>query len=91
MATPYPAMWSSVRHLINLSLKKPKSFPVASGNLNSIMSVIKSFEKHPSIVKIKAKVLDTTFHFRKTSYNEVKKIISHLSIEKSLPTRRYSH
>ena len=58
-------------------------FSMANGNLDPIMSVIKSFDKHPSIVKIKAKAFDSTFHFRKTSCNEVEKIISNLNIKKS--------
>ena len=66
-----------------LNIPKPKSFPTASDNLDPIMSVIISFDKHPSIVKIKAKGFDSTFHFRKTSCNEVEKIISNLNIKKS--------
>ena len=57
-----------------LNIPKPKSFPMASDNLDPIMSVIKSFDKHPSIVKIKAKAFDSTFHYGKASCNEVKKI-----------------
>ena len=40
-----------------LNIRKPKSFPLASDNLDPIMSVIKSFDKHPSTVKIKAKAI----------------------------------
>ena len=47
------------------------------------MSVIKFFNKHPSVVKIKTKGLDSTFHSRKTSRNEVENIISNLSMKKS--------
>ena len=47
------------------------------------MSVIKSSDNHPSIVKIETKALDSTFHFRKTSGNEVEKIISKLDIKKT--------
>ena len=61
---------------------------MASENLDPIMSVIKSFNKHPSIVKIKAKALDSTFHFRKTRSNEVENIISNVNIKTS---RRYYH
>ena len=64
----------------SLNIPKFKFFPMGIENLHLIMSVIKSFDKHPSIVKIKA---DSTFHFRKTSCNEVEKIISNLSIKKS--------
>ena len=79
---------SSVRHLINFSLptlniQKPKSFPMASGNLDLIMPVIKSFDKRPSIIKTKAKALDLTFHLRKTSCNEVEKIVCNLNIKNS--------
>ena len=66
-----------------LNIPKPKPFPKASDNLDSMMSVIKSFDKDPSIFKIKAKGFDSTFHFRKTSCNEVEKIISNLNIKKS--------
>ena len=61
---------------------------MASENLDPIMSVIKYFNKHPSIVKIKAKALDSTFHFRKTRSNEVENIISNVNIKAS---RRYYH
>ena len=40
----------------------------------AIISVIKSFDKHPAIVKIITKALDPTFHFRKTSCIEAEKI-----------------
>ena len=55
---------------------------MAGVNLNPIKSVIKSFDKHQSIVKIKAKPFDLTFHFRRTSSNEVGKITSNLNIKK---------
>ena len=95
MIKPYPVTRSSVRHLINFSLMqyqdylpnlnipKPKSVQMASEHLDPIVSVIKSFDKHPSIAKIKTKTLDSTFHFRKTSCNEVEKIIGNLNIKKS--------
>ena len=56
---------------------------MANENLDPIMSVTKSFNKHPSTVKNKTKALDSTFHFGKTSRNEVEKIISVLNIKKS--------
>ena len=59
------------------------SFPMASNNLDPVMSVIKSLDKHPSIFKIKAKALNSTFHFRKASCNEVGKIIINLNIKRS--------
>ena len=65
------------------TLNTPKSFPIASDNLDPIMSVIKSFDKHQSTVKIKAEAPNSTFHFRKTSCNEVEKIISNLNIKRS--------
>ena len=74
-----------------LNIPKPKSFPMASDNLDPIMHVIKSFDKRPIIVKIKTKAFGSTFHFRKTSCNEVKKIISNRNIKKScqqdIPTK----
>ena len=38
----------------SLSIPKPKSFHMASENLEPIISVINSFDKHPGIVKTKA-------------------------------------
>ena len=57
---------------------------MASENLDPIISLIKYFDKHTSIVKIKTKVLSSTFHFRKTSCNEVEfeKIISNFNMKK---------
>ena len=55
---------------------------MASDNLDTIMSVIKSFDKHPSIVDVQAKALDSNFRFRKTSCSKVGKIVSDLNIKK---------
>ena len=66
-----------------LNIPKTKFLSMASGKYDPIMSIIKSFNKHPSIVKVKAKALDSNFHFKKTSCNEVEKIISNVSIKKS--------
>ena len=66
-----------------MNIPKPKCFWLASDNIDPIMSVIKSFDKHPSIVKIKARALDSTFPFRKTSCNEVEKTISNLNLKKA--------
>ena len=55
MEKPYPVTRSSMRHL---NIPKPKSFPLANENLDPGMSVIKSFDKRPSIIKIKTKALD---------------------------------
>ena len=44
------------------NIPKPKYFSIASENL--VMSVINSFDKHPSIAKIKTKALNSTFHFK---------------------------
>ena len=49
---------------------------MARDSLGSIMPVVKSFHKYPSIVKIKAKEFDSTFHLKKTNCNEFEKIIS---------------
>ena len=51
----------------SLNMPRPKSFLMASENLDPILSVIQSFDKHPNIIKIKTKALDSNFHFSKTS------------------------
>ena len=48
-----------------LNISKSKSFPNARNNLDPILSVIKYFDKHQSIVKIKAKEFDSSIHLRK--------------------------
>ena len=70
-----------------LNIPKPKSFPMASDNLDPIMSVIKSFDKHPSIVNIKAKEFDFTFHFRKLAVMKLKRL-SGISTLKSLANKK---
>ena len=59
------------------------SFPMVSDNLDPIMSVIKSFDKHLSIAKMTAKAFNSAINFRKTNYDEVEKIISNLNIKTS--------
>ena len=56
---------------------------MASENLDTIMSIIKSFDKQPSIVKTITKALNSTFHFRKISCNKVEKIVNNLNSKKS--------
>ena len=75
-----------MRHLINFFSNVVPTLATFD-NLDPIMTVIKSFDKQPSIVKIKAKAFNSTFHFRKTSCDEVEKIISNLNI-KSLANRK---
>ena len=47
------------------------------------MSMIKFFNKHIGIAKIKCKKFESTFHFRKTNCNVVEKNISNLNVKKS--------
>ena len=54
-----------------------------SENLEHVVSITKSFGKHASMVKIKARVFDSTFNFKKASCNEVEKIIDKLNIKKT--------
>ena len=71
------------------TLNIPKqSFPMVSGNLDPIMSVIKFPDKHASIVKIKAKVLDSTFHFRKKLAAVKLKRLSVISTLKNLANKK---
>ena len=77
-----------------MKIPKPTFFPMATKSLDPNMSVIKSFDNHPSVVKIKIKALNSTFHFRKISCKEVEKIISNLNIKMSrqqedIPTKIY--
>ena len=56
---------------------------MASENLDPIMSLIKFFDKHPSTVKIKIEVLESTFYFRKAVSNKVENVTSNLKIKNS--------
>lgn len=51
-----------------------------SEHLEPVISITKSFA---SIVKIKATAFDSTFRFRRTSCNEVEKIIDKFNIKKT--------
>ena len=79
-----------MRYLINFYLIKSPVWPdqnlsssqKAIDNLDPIVSTVKSFDKHPSKVKIKTKLPDSIFHFSKSNCNEVWKIIGNLNIKK---------
>ena len=44
-------------------------------NIHSLSTIIETFEKHPSILNIKKMKLDSVFSFRKTTQEEVLKVI----------------
>ena len=48
----------------------------------SLSTIIKTFEKHPSIFNIKKRKLDSVFSFRKTAQEEVSKVLRDLNIKK---------
>ena len=48
----------------------------------SLWTIIKTFEKHPSIFNIKKRKLDSVFSFRKTAQEEVSKVLRDLNIKK---------
>ena len=49
-------------------------------NIDSILATVDSYDKYPSIEKIKNRSCSSTFSFRKTNSNEVSKIIDNLNI-----------
>ena len=55
-------------------------------NIHSLSTIIETFEKHPSILNIKKMKLDSVFSFRKTTQEEVLKVIQDLNTKKSCQT-----
>ena len=55
-------------------------------NKCSLSTMIETFEKHPSILNIKKRKLDSVFSFRKTTQKEVLKVILDLNTKKSCQT-----
>ena len=51
-----------------------------------LSAIIEAFEKHPSILNIKKRKLDSVFSFRKTTQKEVLKVILDLNTKKSCQT-----
>ena len=52
-------------------------------NTYSLSTIIETFDKHPSILNIKKRKLDSVFSFRKTTQEEVLKVIQDLNSKKS--------
>ena len=55
-------------------------------NIHSLSTIIKNLEKHPSILNIRKRILDSVFSFRKTTKEEVSKVIWDLNTKKSFHT-----
>ena len=51
-----------------------------------LSAIIEAFEKHPSILNIKKRKLDSVFPFRKTTQEEVLKVIQVLNAKKICQT-----
>ena len=52
-------------------------------NTYSLSTIIETFDKHPGILNIKKRKLDSVFSFRKTTQEEVLKVIQDLNAKKS--------
>ena len=50
---------------------------------DSVLSVLKAFENHPSIKNIKSKKFNSTFSFENTYTDVVMKVINNLNVAKS--------
>ena len=60
----------------------PPAPPRKKKYTQSLSTIIKTFEKHPSIFNIKKRKLDSVFSFRKTAQEEVSKVLRDLNIKK---------
>ena len=76
--------------VLSLNIAKPKSFPMASKNLDPIMSVIKSFDKRQGIVKTKTKALKQPSISEKLTTVKLKRLSVFLTL-KSLTNKKYPH
>ena len=50
--------------------------------VHSVLIIIETFQKHPSILNIKKRNLDSVFSFRKTIQREVSKVFRDLNTKK---------
>ena len=60
----------------------PPPHPPPKKYTQSLWTIIKTFEKHPSIFNIKKRKVDSVFSLRKTAQEEVSKVIRDLNIKK---------
>ena len=68
----------------NLDIENPFIDEGINNSYEGITGILKNYEKHPSILKIKEKVqINETFSFKKTSINEVEHEISRLNKNKT--------
>ena len=58
-----------------MNIPKPTFFPMATKSLDPNMSVIKSFDNHPSVVKIKLKRLTQPFISEKLAVKKLKRLL----------------
>ena len=58
-------------------------------NFHSLSAIIEHFEKHPSVTNIKNKNLESTFSFKKTTPEDVVKVIRNSNIKKRYSNKSY--
>ena len=58
---------------------------------HSLSTIIETFKKHLSIPNIKKRNLDAVFSFRKTTQEEVSKVIRYLKTKKKLSDEWFFH
>ena len=52
-------------------------------NHDPVLSAVNTFQNHPSVVNIKQREFNSTFSFKNTNENEVRKIIKNLNVRKT--------
>ena len=52
-------------------------------NHDPVLAAINTFQNHPSVVNIKQREFNSTFSFKNTNENEVRKIIKNLNVRKT--------
>ena len=52
-------------------------------NHDPVLPVINTFQNHPSVANIKQREFNSTFSFRNTNENEVRKIFKNLNVRKT--------
>ena len=74
-----------------LKIDKDKQFLVETNDVfDPVLKAIKKYSAHPSILRIKDKMNNNVFSFRKVTYEEILNEINSLDTSKSAQSRGYS-
>ena len=67
----------------NLQIPKIQDLSDIRINHDPVLAAINTFQNHPSAVNIKQREFNSTFNFKNTNENEVRKIIKNMNLPKT--------